>query len=213
MGCKANGRLIYILGCLLLAASLIYFKPPAHTGNVKKPLSHEFAQIDGWKYSDDIKMQQQIVEALQLDDYLFRSYNKNDSIVSLYVGYYRTSEKVGAVHSPLVCFQGQGWEISAPKKIDVKSKSGIINAEKLIVKKGRQQELIVFWYQACDMTSSGTFRQKINNLWARVNSKSEDNAFIRVSVSIHESKINDAMITATNFIRDFYPHFLRYIKA
>jgi EpsI family protein len=213
MGCKANGRLIYVLGCLLIAAFLIHFKPTAHTRDIERPLSLEFAKIDGWKYFNDIEMSRDIIEVLQLDDYLFRSYSNNNSIVSLYVGYYRTSDKLGAVHSPLVCYQGQGWEISAPKKNDVRSKSGIVNAETLIARKGQQQELIVYWYQASDMTSRGTFWQKINNFWAQIKSKSEANAFIRVSVSIKEENISDASIVAERFIRDFYPQFLRYITT
>lgn len=213
MGYKANGRLIYIFACLFLASFLIYFKQSANIHDKKESLSNVFVNVNGWKYISDTNMQKNIVEALELDDYLFRTFRKDQRVVSLYVGYYRTATKVGAAHSPLVCFPGQGWEISLPEKVNAISDSGKINAEKLIIKKGRQHELILYWFQSYDMTSSGTFLQKVHNFWARLTSKSEDNAFVRVSVSIRNGNNEDALKTAINFIQDFYPNFLRYIKT
>lgn len=213
MGYKVNGRLIYIFICLLVTAFLINFKPSADIHDIKEPLSQVFVAVNGWKNVSDADMQQDIIDALDLDDYLFRTYSKDGRVVSLYVGYYRTAAKVGAAHSPLVCFPGQGWEISTPEKVDAYSESGKINVEKLIARKGRQHELLLYWFQSYDMTSSGTFWQKVHNFWARLNSRPEDNAFVRVSVPIQDDNNEAALKTAVDFIQDFYPHFLRYIKT
>lgn len=212
MGNKTNRRLIYIVVCLLVAANFIYFVPSAEIHDIKNPLSSVFENINGWKNVHDTVIQQNFVTALDLDDYLFRNYSKDHQVVSLYVGYYRSTLKVGAAHSPLVCFPGQGWEISAPVKVDAESESGKIKAEKLIVKKGQQHELLLYWFQSYDRTSRGTFMQKVNNFWARLNSKPEDNAFVRVSVPIRENNTEGALDNAVEFVQDFYPHFLRYIK-
>ena len=210
---NGNGRLLYIVGCLLFAAFIIYFRPPAETHGIKTPLSQAFSSVDGWKSIGDVNMQQGIVDTLELDDYLFRSYSNDHSVVSLYIGYYRTAAKVGAAHSPLVCFPGQGWEISIPQKFKVELKGVTVNVEKLLVRKGRQRELLLYWFQSYDMTSSSTFRQKINTFWSRLNSNPEDNAFVRVSVSVHNDD-NDAVLkSAVDFIDDFFPSFLRYIKG
>ena len=213
MGYRTNGRLIYITACLLIAAFFIYFRPPAETHDSKIPLSRAFSSFDGWKSIGDVNMQQGIVDALELDDYLFRSYSNDRSVVSLYIGYYSTTAKVGAAHSPLVCYPGQGWEISVPQKINVRKEEGTVNVEKLLVRKGRQRELLLYWFQSYDMTSKGTFWQKVHNFWARLNSNPEDNAFVRISVSIQGDNIDAAYITATDFIQDFYPRFLRYITT
>jgi EpsI family protein len=200
--------------CLLVAAGFIYIRPSAMVADDdKEPLSRALSSLHGWKSNADITIQKDIVDELSLDDFLFRNYIKNDHSVSLYIGYYRTNEKIGAAHSPLVCFPGQGWEISTPEKINVTWENGQINAEKLIVSKRQHRELLVYWFQAYDKTSSGTLRQKINNYLAKVNAKPQDNAFVRISVVIDDDNIDDAYQTALVFIRDFYPHFLHYIKT
>ena len=210
---KANGRLIYVVLCLAIAAFFIYFRPLAETHDIKTPLSKAFSSVDGWKTIGDANMQQGIVDALELDDYLFRSYTNEQSVVSLYIGYYRSASKVGAAHSPLVCFPGQGWGISIPQKIVFVQEGETVNMEKLLVSKGRQRELLLYWFQSYDMTSSGTFWQKVQNFWARLNSNPADNAFVRVSVSIEGESVDAAYKTATDFIGDFYPRFLGYITS
>lgn len=213
MGYKINGRMIYIVVCLMAAAAFIHFIPSAENIEKKESLSSVFTSIDGWKNVRDADMQQEIINALELDDFLFRTYSKDTRFVSLYVGYYHTASKVGAAHSPLVCFPGQGWEITKPKKFSADFLNGKINAEILVVKKGRQHELLLYWYQSHDLTSSGTFLQKIQTFWGRLTSKPEDNAFVRVSVSIQNKNTEKALNTAVEFIQDFYPHFLSYIKV
>ena len=204
---KANGRLIYVVLCLAIAAFFIYFRPPAETHDIKIPLSQAFSMVGGWKTIGDASMQQDIVDALELDDYLFRSYTNDQRVVSLYIGYYRSAAKVGAAHSPLVCFPGQGWEISVPQKVNFRQEEETVNLEKLLVRKGQQRELLLYWFQSYDMTSSGTFWQKVQNFWARLNSNPADNAFVRVSVAIEGESVEAAYQTAIDFIGDFYPLF------
>jgi EpsI family protein len=213
MGYKANGRLTYILICLLATACLVYLKPSQNTSDAKEPLDKVFQNVSDWKSVRNTELQKNVIDALELDDYLFRTYSKDQRMVALYIGYYRTSTKIGAAHSPLVCFPGQGWEISVPEKVDAELASGKINAEKLIAKKGVHHELLLYWFQSYDMTSSGTFFQKVNNFWARLTSRPEDNAFVRVSVAIRDDNNDEALQTAIDFIRDFYPRFIRHIKT
>jgi EpsI family protein len=212
MGREIFRRLIYTLFCFLIAACIIYLDPADNQYNEKKPLRLTFLNVDEWKPFNVIGMQDDIIESLSLDDYLFRSYKKDKQAVTLYVGYYRTPEKIGAAHSPLVCFPGQGWAITAPKRIQIKSSVGIVNSEKIIATKDGQQELIVYWFQAYDVTSSGTFMQKINSLWSRLKGNPADNAFVRVSVQVENDNTDKAERNAIDFIKVYYPLFLEYIK-
>lgn len=211
MGFQANRRLIYIVACLLLAAGFIYLMPATGNYSPKSPLSEALTHFASWNSIGDTFIGQPIVESLNLDDYLFRNYSNDSRIVSLYIGYYRTTDKVGDAHSPLVCFPGQGWEISTPKNLLVETKSGSIHAKKLLIKKEQQRELILYWFQSYDMTASNTFMQKVQGLWARLNSKPGDNAFVRVSIATENDDVDAALKTARHFIQDFYPLFLTYI--
>ncbi|WP_281492042.1 exosortase C-terminal domain/associated protein EpsI [Desulfosarcina cetonica] len=167
--------------------------------------------VGRWSAVNDVAMEQHIVESLNLDDYLFRSYSEGERVVTLYIGYYYTADKVGAAHSPLVCFPGQGWEISTPKAASVTTAGSRVSAEQIMIRKGQQRELILYWFQAYDRTSPGTLKQKLNNFWAKLRSKPEDNAFVRVSVTIQGNHVEDAAKSAETFIQAFYPAFFDYV--
>ena len=199
--------------CLLVVAVFIYSRPSAMIPENKISLSEAFVSFGGWNDIGDIRMQQEIVDALELDDYLFREYRHDIQKITLYIGYYLTSSKLGGAHSPLVCFPGQGWKTSTPENVSIPSKDGRINAAKLIVSKGQNKQLLLYWFQAYDKTSGGTFRQKINNYWARLNAKPQDNAFVRISVLIQDDNYDAAYQTAVRFLQAFYPNFLQYITS
>lgn len=211
MGRTIKKRLIYTLACFLIAACIVYLNPPDDSFSIKEPLNLTFSNIEGWEPLDVTDLSKSIIDSLYLDDYLFRSYTKNGKVVTLYIGYYRKSDKIGAAHSPLVCLPGQGWEITLPQKVRIKVGEEFINSEKLISKKGSQQDLIIYWFQSNEETSSGTFKQKINNLIARIKGGGSENAFIRVSVSIKNDNVDDAFLSIEKFICDFYPILLKYI--
>lgn len=208
---RKNARVIFIIGCLFVAAFFIHFRRPVNNIVERPPLAQMFSSFDGWQSIGDSRMDQEIVDTLKLDDYLYRTYSSENGIASLYIGYYNTSSKIGASHSPLVCFPGQGWEITVPEKIDLRQDDKIIHTEKLVVNKGQKKSLLLFWFQSYDKTSSGTFLQKVHNLWARLNSRPEDNAFVRVTVSIADDDIDEANELAVDFATHFYPVFLDYI--
>lgn len=213
MGFKVSGRIIYAFACLAFAAYFVYFVSPSAAPRPKAPLKEAFSDIGRWKMTEDVHMEDRLVEALELDDYLFRSFSMGDTSISLYIGYYRSAGKVGAAHSPLVCFPGQGWEISIPGTFPLGTERGKIHAERLIIEKGRHRELLFYWYQSYDRTSGGSFRQKIDNLWTRMKGKPEDNAFVRVSVPVQDDDLEEAGRQAAEFIQDFYPKFHHYITS
>ena len=152
-------------------------------------------------------------KSLLLDDYLYRNYVNGDRVVSLYIGYYLTTQKVGAAHSPLVCFPGQGWMLSKAQSLTVATSRGDIQLEKMIAAKGGHRELLLYWFQSYDRSSSGTLMQKVNNFLSRFQDNREDNAFVRVTVPLSGAPENDALKDGIDFIKAFYPTFLSYVKS
>lgn len=211
MGPQTLRKIVYVVICLTVASYFVHFRSTDAASTPKPPLSRFFADIADWEGIGEVDLEPDIVETLDLDDYLFRSYRKDDSIVSLYIGYYRTTGKIGAAHSPLVCFPGQGWEISPPEQEVLPTGAGPIRLEKLVARKGGHRELLVYWFQSYDKTSSGTFWQKVNNFRSKVRSLPEDNAFVRVSLPVHGDDSGQAYLTAIRFIETFYPQFNAYI--
>lgn len=213
MGSDKQRALIFIILCLGIAGAVLHTRSPEKEVLPKMPLALTLAEVPGWSVVKEIPLDLEIVGSLDLDDYIFRTYSNGDAYVSLYIGLYRTSKKVGAAHSPLVCFPGQGWEISKPDAQRLETSSGTIDLAIMTVAKGMRRELLLYWFQAQSKTSSGTLMQKIYNFVENLNGGPTDNAFVRVSVPISEYDLEHQRLAASDFIRSFYPIFRNYIAA
>ena len=212
MGQSSLRKIIILTLCFVLTSVFVYWKAPSIAAEKQIPLRQVLASINGWNSNGFSPFDQKIVDALELDDYANQSYTKGQDIVSLYIGYYLTTKKVGAAHSPLVCFPGQGWIISDAEKKIIKAGKNNINCISMVITKGKRKELILYWFQAYDKTTPGTLLQKIYTLWAKFRYNREDNAFVRVSVAIENQLKDKAFNNGEKFIKSFYPHFLQYVK-
>jgi len=176
-------------------------------------LREALSVVNGWETIGGIPMDQSVVDALKLDDYINQSYSKGSATVSLYIGYYYTGGKIGAAHDPLVCFPGQGWIVKGKDKGNLEMQAGqTISYSTMIADKGQERDLILYWFQSYNKTNSNTFAQKINALWVKLTKKGEDNAFVRISIRIgnESGEMNKDIIL--DFVRAFYPVFLDYIQ-
>ena len=216
MGQISHRKIIILALCLVITSIFIYLKPSSIAVEKNISLKQALADIHGWENNGFSPFDQKIVDALELDDYANQSYTKGQDIVSLYIGYYLTTKKVGAAHDPMVCFPGQGWVLS-----DKKSGKLILNQEtdnslsysSMIAQRGQQKELIIYWFQSYDQTNPDTLSQKISSLWGKIFNNREDNAFVRITTPIGQKSISESQEIAFTFIKDFYPVFLKYVRS
>lgn len=216
MGHAARIKIIVLIVCFLFVGYLVQQLPKSAQTTRTNDLRTALADIDGWKISRVTPIASNIVDALQLDDYIFQNYSNGENTVSLYIGYYMTKKKIGAAHSPLVCFPGQGWVVSDKKVTTLKVEENPLHYASITLAKGENRLLALYWFQAFDKTSPDTFRQKVNLLLTQFKSLggngTENNAFVRVTVPLEGKSISEAQAIGENFIESFYPKFLQYIK-
>lgn len=216
MGQISHRKIIILALCFVLTSVFVYWKVPSIAVEKQVTLRQVLASINGWNSNGFSPLNQRIIEELELDDYASQSYTKGQDIVSLYIGYYFTTKKVGVAHDPLVCFPGQGWVLN-----NKKSGEFILNPDtddslsysSMIAQRGQQKELIIYWFQSYDQTNPDTLSQKISSLWKKNFNNREDNAFVRITIPIGQKSISESQEIAFKFIKDFYPVFLEYIKS
>jgi EpsI family protein len=208
-------KVIILIICFTLTSILIYWQPSSKAVPKKILLSQALSDIKGWTLDGKTPLDPRIVKSLKLDDYVNQTYANGNKTVSLYIGYYLTTKKVGAAHSPLVCYPGQGWVLSNIKKGELSlnpEPDETIFYSTMIAQRSKEKVLIIYWFQSFDKTNPDTLSQKIASLWRKISVHGEDNAFVRVSVPIKTKSKQGAFITGSNFIKAFYPVFLNYIK-
>jgi EpsI family protein len=206
-------RIIAIIALLAVAGLLVHWTPVSHPVVKKIPLRVALESIEGWKNEGFSSLDSRIIEVLNLDDYTNASYSRGQKAASLYVGYYLSTRKVGAAHSPLVCLNGQGWVVKESSDGVLPFQNGErLNYSYMVVERGGEKQLIVYWYQSCRSTCSSTVSQKVFALWNKLAQNGEDNAFVRVGVNLADKSKAEALSIATSFIEAFYPRFIDYIS-
>ena len=138
-------QIVALIFCLGVTGAFTYLRPVASIQNRKAALAQTLSHIGNWQTVSVSPLDSIIAEELKLDDYVFQNYAQGDEKIDLYVGYYYHSVKVGAAHDPLVCFPGQGWQVSDFHKssLNVAGNDGYkINFSTLLARKDDELSLI-----------------------------------------------------------------------
>jgi EpsI family protein len=145
-------RIVILVACLLLAAGAVSRasrpeQPPSRTAFSSFP-----AELGDWRGVDDPPMPQAVLDQLRADDYLTRTYTAKNAVVGLYIGYWASQRQGDAIHSPLNCLPGAGWDYVSRATLtlpDPRGPSGVtatINRD--VIQQGIDRELVLYWYQS-----------------------------------------------------------------
>lgn len=210
---KPDKRKLKFLAALLLCIAVLANIPISQT-SVDKIALLEDAVVAVKGYSSNVQpLEQDIIDVLELDDYIQARFSKPARIIDLYIGYYFTMDKISSAHSPLVCFPGQGWAIETPTQKSMVVAGNTINYEEMVASKNGQKTLVIFWYQAGKSTNTKVFANKLTVLANRLTGRGLENGFVKVSTpfSGNPEDRTQAEQAIKQFINSFYPKFLSYI--
>lgn len=204
--------IILLLGVAALRQGIAIRELPKSRNHI--PLSQAFRDVAGWPGGASLPMDEKIAADLRVDDYLYRNYESGDEGISLYIGYYQSATKVGAAHDPLVCFKGQGWRIKDRQKghHQVAGTDFNIDYATMLVERGNQKMMILYWFQADKAALNNSFSQKLKMIWQRLSKGRENNAFVRISTAIKDAGPQAAKRMMLEFVDRFYPQFRMYIS-
>ena len=205
-------RPLVVIICLLVTYGLLYWKPDSYGVTKPQNLAEALSATEDWQAGPMIPLDNDIVQSLRLDDYINRPFAGEKRSIFLYVGYYLTSKNVGAAHSPLVCFPGQGWLLTDSREKSVPTKAGDVKLASMIAATPQEKILLMYWFQAFRQTSPGTLMQKLNLIRSRIVHGREDNAFVRITIPMKDRTREQAFAIGSEFIKAFYPDFLAYIQ-
>ena len=219
MGYVFTCRLIVLAVLLAACGALVHlgsFDSPSASPEAAEVLDRYLSDIPDWHRKGGTELAPKVVKELKLDDYVNSGYANGSEEVFLYIGQYYSSEKVGAAHDPLVCFPGQGWKISSRSsgKIQVPGTAGnrSVSYSTMIAEMGDRRQLLLYWFQSFDKAHSNTLLQKLSSFKNTLLGRGQNNAFVRISTSLEKKDPSEAKDLIVEFVRDFYPLYLEYIK-
>jgi len=171
--------------------------------------------VGGWTGYREADFTQDILAILGVDDYITRTYVRDRLPIGLYVGYHTSQRQGDTIHSPLNCLPGAGWQPVAMGRavIPVNGAPGAgsvttpVEVNRVIIAKGIERQLVLYWYQSHRRVVAGEYRAKIFTVLDSVRYHRTDAALIRVIVPIVETDLqgDEAERRATEFVQTLFP--------
>ena len=202
---KITHRLLVLSGVLLAGVIVIDASVPAERLPVRSPLSALDANIGRWRYDGDVVIDDDSLRVLNADDYISRSYATPSGAADLFIAYYKSQRQGGTMHSPLNCLPATGWEPLSAREISIDARPSAVSANRLVIQKGLDRQLVIYWYQSHGRTIASEYASKAYLVLDSIRLHRSDAALVRVVTSA------DGDGAASDFIRALRPMLSRYI--
>lgn len=157
----------------------------------------------------------EIYAAVGVDDSALISYvNPLNETVQLYIGYYKSQRKGDMIHSPKNCMPGSGWEITSSLLENVERRDGkTISIIKLILEKGDEKQIVLYWFHARGRIINSEYKQKIYLIIDSITRNRTDDSFVRLISPVIDKKDEETLVYMKRFIKDLLPILDEYIPG
>jgi len=211
-----------ILVSLVLLAGSAYLGMASKTEPVpiRRTLEDLPMTLGEWQGQAAAPMNPQVLAILGVDDYVERYYFLPDgSMVGLYIGYYQSQRQGDTIHSPLNCLPGAGWNpvkkervvipVEAPGRLPgepVSSRDITVNS--IVIQKGTESQLVVYWYQSQGRVVASEYWGKIYTVLDAIRTNRTDAAMVRVMAPIgagNSGAERNAAAHTIDFVKLLFP--------
>jgi len=186
---SSRTRVIVVLA--ILAAATISVARANRAEEV--PLRISFSlfpmQLGEWQGVQRPPFSERVLEVLGLDDYLTRYYYDRSRVaVDLYIGYWRSQQQGGAIHSPQNCLPGSGWEPVSQGILtfpDPRTPGApALSVNRYLIRKGTERQLVLYWYQSRGRIVGSEYWSKIYLVLDAARYNRTDAALVRLVVPV-----------------------------
>lgn len=184
-------------------------------------------EIAEWRGRPTERFDQQILAVLGVDEYVNRVYAAPSGVsLGLYVGYYRSQREGDTMHSPLNCLPGAGWQPASKERVPLEVATAFgptsgrtsggrkIIVNRLLIQKGLDQQVVLYWYQSHGRVVASEYWGKIYTVIDALRMNRTDAAMVRVVCPVSGNSPEAearAIQAATSFTQAFFPLLGRYL--
>lgn len=133
-------------------------------------------------------MSQQLIDSLDLSDYLQVSYaGPKGGGIDFYVAWYASQSKGESIHSPETCLRGGGWQFvsGGETEVDIPGYAGSpLRVNRSVLKQGDRRMLSYFWFPVRGRQLVNAYELKLFTLWGSLTRNRTDGALVRIMTTI-----------------------------
>jgi EpsI family protein len=178
-------------------------------------------ELGPWRGSRSQDFTKEILDVLGVDEYLNRAYRTDKAYLGLYVGYYQSQRQGDAIHSPLNCLPGAGWEPISRSYLPVTVQATPggptqeISINRYLIRKGLDTQVVLYWYQSHGRVVANEYASKVYMVWDAIRSNRTDAAMVRIVSPVLGSGATeaDAERAAVEFVKTIFPLLSRYLPS
>ena len=200
-------------GLMLLSAAVLGFVRQSTDVPPLRPLSEFPQQIDGWQ-GQTSRFDSKIYDVLGVDDSFLANYrDAKGGAVNLYIGFYQSQKEGDLIHSPKNCMPGAGWGIARTETAQVEDGRGGAAVIKLLLKKGAEQQVMLYWFHSRGRIISSEYWQKIYLVIDSITRRRTDGSFVRLIAPVRNGDIDQATETLKAFAGQLMPILAEYLPS
>jgi EpsI family protein len=195
-----NGRAL-VVALIVLAAGIGRWSVSAVEMPATGSLESVPLQIGEWTGTPAPDLSVAVLGVLGADQYINRVYRVGGraAVAGLYVGYHSSQKQGSAIHSPLNCLPGAGWQPIETGRRPF-ADGGTVN--QVVIQKGEDRQVVLYWYQTATRIEGSEYWNKFHMLLDALSSHRNDAALVRVIVPI-DSHQDDGKHTAAELAYSF----------
>jgi EpsI family protein len=148
----------------------------------------------------DLPLSEEEAQAVGVTSYLSRAYETADTsrrvAFIVYIGYYDRQTQGRTIHSPKNCLPGSGWEPLASRPETLATSAGKVLVNRYLLQKGREQALVLYWYQGRGRVAWNEYGVKWDLLRDAAIRRRSDEALVRIVVPVTGSEVDAEAIAA-----------------
>ena len=212
---RTTDNLRFALAAALLLGTAVFLQARHKAEVVPKspPLTAFPIALGDW-HGRGLAMADSVRQVLGPGDFLSRVYSRpQQPYVDLFIAYFPSQQAGDTIHSPKNCLPGSGWTPMKAERlqVNVPGRPPIL-ANRYIIAKGPERQLVLYWYQAHGRTVASEYWAKIYLVLDALRMNRTDGSLVRVLTPITQSETE---ATAERRVVDFAsllaPHLDSYI--
>ena len=208
---SVRGRLLVTIGVLAGGIVLLHTVTRAERVPPRQPLRGFPLVLAQWR-GTETPIEARIIQAVGVNDHVNRVYSDpSGNPVQLYIGYYSSQRTGDTIHSPKHCLPGAGWVPVRTGELSILlSSGGSVTVNDYLIQKGRDKQLVLYWYQARGRTIASEYEAKLWMVLDALMRHRTDGALVRVVAPTGKAE-SEARERAVEFVRSLYPHLKDFI--
>jgi EpsI family protein len=204
--------------CLIVSAGALAWASRSEPTLPREPfdrLPMALGEFNGRKSAD---LEQEVVDVLGVDEYVNRTYRAgaNALPVGFYLGYWASQREGDAIHSPMNCLPGSGWQPVEQTRMQMTLGGTAAEVNRVIVEKSGERLLVLYWYQSHGRVVASEYWSKIHMVLDAIRTNRTDAALVRVVVPIRTRERGAetaAEKEAVAFVHALFPQLGRHLPA